>query len=116
MLVQVIATELYQRKARRLLTTEEQEQIVVALQNAPAAHPVIPGTRGARKMRAAAGGQGKRGGVRVIYLYIASLGCIYLLTVYAKGRKENLSNDDKKAIAGLIDAIRRDAGQRRMLS
>jgi len=99
-----------------LLTTEEQDQIVAALQSAPAAHPVVPGTRGARKMRARAGGHGKRGGVRVIYLHMASLGRVYLLTVYAKGRKENLSNDDKKAIAGFIDAIRRDAGKRSGLS
>jgi mRNA-degrading endonuclease RelE of RelBE toxin-antitoxin system len=100
MLVQVIPTKLYLRQAKKLLTTEEQDHIVAALENDPGAHPVIPGTHGARKMRAAAGGRGKRGGVRVIYLYITSPESVYILSVYAKGQKENLSGNEKKIIAG----------------
>jgi mRNA-degrading endonuclease RelE of RelBE toxin-antitoxin system len=116
MLVQVIPTTLYMRQAKKLLTSEEQDQIAASLENDPNAHPVIPGTGGARKMRAAAGGRGKRGGVRVIYLHIPSLESVYLLSVYDKSQKENLSSKEKKAIAGLIDAIRRDTVQRSKLS
>jgi mRNA-degrading endonuclease RelE of RelBE toxin-antitoxin system len=109
MLVDVVPTPVYQRQAKRLLTPDEQDQIVTALEQAPDRYPVIPGTHGARKMRAATQGRGKRGGVRVIYLYLKSTGTVYLLGVYGKSEKTNLSEREKKAIAGFIDAIQRDA-------
>ena len=35
-------------------------------------------------------GQGKRGGVRVIYFTESAKGLIWLLTIYAKSKKENV--------------------------
>jgi hypothetical protein len=60
-----------------------------------AMHPetgkIIPGSGGLRKLRWAARGHGKRGGLRVIYYWWISGDKILLPDLYAKGRKEDLS-------------------------
>ncbi|MBV1914404.1 MAG: type II toxin-antitoxin system RelE/ParE family toxin [Pseudomonadales bacterium] len=56
----------------------------------PDAGDVVPGSGGIRKIRWAAKGQGKRGGVRVIYFATPSRGLLWLLTIYAKSNKENI--------------------------
>jgi len=65
-----------------------------ALQQYLAAHPdagdVIPGTGGCRKLRWAAAGHGRRGGVRVIYFLRLASGQIVLVTMYSKGVRENI--------------------------
>jgi hypothetical protein len=64
----------------------------------PQAGRVIQHTGGARKIRVAAMGHGKSGGARVIYVDILISEKIYLLTAYPKGKKEDLSPDDKRVI------------------
>jgi hypothetical protein len=66
---------------------------------------VIAGTGGARKLRWAAKGQGKRGGVRIIYYYYATEYEIYLITAYAKNQKTDLTTGDKRAIKQLIEVL-----------
>ena len=62
----------------------------------PDAGDVIPGAGGARKLRWAAKGKGKRGGARIIYLYMMVASRIYLLRCYAKNVKADLTADEKK--------------------
>lgn len=69
------------------------------------AHPIIPGTAGARKARMRAKGRGKRGGYRVIY-YLALADTFWLMTIYDKVEKEDLTADATKQIAELVEAIR----------
>ncbi len=72
---------------------------------APTAWPVIAGTGGARKARAARGGRGKSGGARIIYYVVTREDVLYLLDVYAKSAKEDLSDAEKQEIRKLIAAI-----------
>ena len=58
---------------------------------APTAWPVIRGTGGARKARVSRGGRGKSGGARVIYCVVSRRGVLYLLDIYAKSEKEDLT-------------------------
>ncbi len=58
--------------------------------------PVIPGTGGLRKFRIIANNHGKRGGARVCYVDFVLKETIYLITVYSKNEKENLSEAEKK--------------------
>jgi hypothetical protein len=76
----------------------------------PKAGAVIPDTGGVRKLRWGTAGSGKRGGVRVIYLYHDPDRPLYLLTVYAKGRQEDLDPDEKRAVRELAALIK---GKRR---
>lgn len=68
------------------------------------AHPIIPRTGGARKARMSAKGRGKRGGYRVVYYFVLE-NTVWLITIYDKVQKENLSPDEEKIIQGLIEKI-----------
>lgn len=72
----------------------------------PEAGDVIPGTGGVRKVRWARAGTGKRGGARVIYFYHDAGRPLYLLMVYAKARRENLTPDEKRAVGKLAAIIK----------
>ncbi len=60
-----------------------------------AVHPgvgrVIPGSGGLRKVRWAARGRGKRGGLRLIYFWWMADDKILLLDIYAKSQQEDLA-------------------------
>jgi mRNA-degrading endonuclease RelE of RelBE toxin-antitoxin system len=77
----------------------------------PESGAVIPGTGGLRKLRVpdAGRGKGKRGGYRVIYLDVPELGRTYLLGLYGKGEKADLSHDEKKVLKGLVERLKREA-------
>ena len=77
----------------------------------PRSAPVIPGTGGIRKLRWSGSGRGKRGGVRTIYFFHGEIATIYLLTIYAKGDREDLRPADIKAWARLVATIKREARQ-----
>jgi hypothetical protein len=48
---------------------------------------LIPGTGGARKVRFAGRGKGKSGGYRVITFYSGPEVPVFLITLFAKGRR-----------------------------
>lgn len=66
---------------------------------------VIKGTSGARKIRFAMGGKGKRGGGRAIYVAIVEEDRAYMLLAYPKSEQEDLSSADRKAIKAFIDRL-----------
>jgi hypothetical protein len=67
------------------------------------------GHRRARKARAARGGRGKSGGARIIYYVVIRKGVLYLLDVYAKSAKEDLTDAEKHEIRKLVAAIEAQA-------
>ena len=98
----IVPTKTYAKAAGKLFNAAERAATENEIAANPFAWPVIRGTGGIRKARAAAGGKGKSGGVRVIYFYLASPETIYLLTAYPKTRQEDLSADDRKAWAKYV--------------
>lgn len=72
----------------------------------PTAFPVIRGTGGLRKMRFAFANKGKRGGARVCYVDFFVEETIYLITVYPKGEKDNLSDEECNEIKKMIGLLR----------
>lgn len=52
---------------------------------------VIRGSGGVRKVRWLREGTGKSGGIRIVYLTRNEAGEVYLLTLYAKSKSENIS-------------------------
>ena len=88
------------------LDDEDLKDLQNELLSNPQAGDVIQKTGGARKMRIAAKGHGKRGGARVIYVDILVHKKIYLLAAYPKGQKENLPEAEKKSISLLIHSLK----------
>ena len=103
--MKVVATRGYEDRARKLFTPAERATAELEIALAPEAWPVIAGTGGARKARAARGGRGKSGGARIVYYVVTRKGALYLLDVYAKSAKEDLSGAEKNEVRRLIAAI-----------
>ena len=72
----------------------------------PQAGAVIQGLGGVRKIRWAARGKGKSGGVRVIYYWFEVDEQIFLITLYGKSEKEDLSAAELKRIVKLIGELK----------
>jgi hypothetical protein len=84
--------------AEGVLSDDELFAVEDELLKNPEAGDLIPGTGGVRKIRAAIGGRGKRGGARVLYYYVSRRAVIYLIYVYAKNQASDLTADGKKAM------------------
>jgi len=69
------------------------------------AHPILSGTGGARKARMKVHGRGKSGGYRVVY-YLYTENTVWLLTIYDKVSKEDLTAAEEKRILKLIQSIK----------
>ena len=83
------------------------EESYARLQNHLLDHPesgaIIPGSRGLRKVRWAAKGRGKRGGVRVIYYWHVLPEVITFLDIYPKNEKEDLSKREIRLLNMLLE-------------
>jgi hypothetical protein len=101
----VVETEEFLRKAKSLLSESERAELVAFIAANPEAGELIPETGGVRKIRWALPGMGKRGGARVIYYYHSERLPVFLLTAYAKGRKENLSKAEQNAMKRLVPVL-----------
>jgi hypothetical protein len=91
----------YTRRAARLLSDSERQGIVDHLAVFPEAGVLIQGTGGLRKLRWGRRDSGKSGGVRVIYYFHSAQLPLYLLTVFGKGEKANLSRSERNELATL---------------
>ena len=79
-----VETPLFTRLVTDYLSDDEYLKLQQALADNPEAGDLIPGSGGVRKLRWARRGQGKRGGLRVIYYVRTRQGIIWMLTLYAK--------------------------------
>lgn len=92
----VIETPLFLRRAAAAgLFETDRARIVEHLARNPLVGDVIPGTGGVRKVRFALGERGKSGGCRVVHLFAGVDVPILLLTVYGKGERSNLTQDER---------------------
>lgn len=89
----VIETPTFVRLAAQCWSDEQRTAFIDFIAANPEAGDVIPGSGGLRKMRWSGSGRGKRGGVRVIYFSRFADGEIWLLLVYPKSVRENVSPD-----------------------
>lgn len=93
--------------AKRKLNKEDFEDFKKSLAGNPEQGDVIAGTGGIRKVRLKSATKGKSGGFRVCYLYIENRLILFLLFIYAKNEKENLSQSEKAELKQLADSIKR---------
>jgi len=95
----------YIRLADKLLSAEERQDLIDYLALHPKAGDIMDHTGGVRKLRWRRGDQGKSGGVRIIYYYHSEFMPLYLLTLFTKGTKENLTKAERNELADLVDLL-----------
>jgi hypothetical protein len=105
-LITVAETLEYMRCADRLLSGADRMDVVAYLAANPKAGDLMQGTGGVRKLRWGRGGRGKSGGVRVIYYFHSDAMPLYLLTVFGKNERANLSKAERNALAELVRVLK----------
>ena len=101
----VVETQPFARRADDLLTEDERTEIARTISDNPKAGAVMRGTGGVRKLRIALQGRGKRGGARVIYYYYNETVPVFLLAMFAKNEKDNLTKAERNTLKGLAGTL-----------
>ncbi len=70
----------------------------------------MQGTGGIRKLRWSVQGRGKSGGVRIIYYYHNESIPLFLLTLFGKGEKANLTKSESNDLAKITSLIVKSYG------
>lgn len=102
----IVETPVFIRSAKNAGVTEaELDEIKAFLAMTPDAGDEMPGTGGARKLRFAGKGKGKSGGYRVITFYSGEDIPVFLLDIYSKGEKIDLTQDEKNTLRKILGSI-----------
>ncbi len=106
-----IQTREFSRKWDELgLQDEELRMVESEIMEHPEKYPVMKGTGGLCKMRIPLENRGKSGGARVCFVDFVFAETVYLITVYEKKEKDNLSKEERNDIKKLIDALKKSLG------
>ncbi len=102
----VALTHAFLRAAKQAgMAEDEIDELVDVLADDPAAGVEIAGTGGCHKVRFARRGKGKSGGYRVITFFTGESLPLFLITVFSKGERSNLSKAECNALRTLTKAI-----------
>jgi hypothetical protein len=115
-LLTIVETSAFAQRAEQLLTTEEYDDLILYLALHPESGDIVPGTGGVRKVRFAAKGRGKSGGVRAIYYFFDADNPLYALLLYGKNEQSDLAPKQKKEAAAFVARIKAAAMMRRAQS
>ncbi len=105
-LLTVVELPHYIRKAEKLLSADERQAAVSYLAAHPEAGILLQGTGGIRKLRWATGSRGKSGGVRLIYYYHDIRIPLFMITLFAKHERANLSKAERNELSKLVTNLR----------
>jgi mRNA-degrading endonuclease RelE of RelBE toxin-antitoxin system len=109
----VVETPFFLRKAAGLLAEDERLQVIAFVGANPEAGDVIPEAGGVRKVRWAAKGRGKRAGIRVVYYFHNETFPVFMLTVYSKNQKANLTKAERNELKTLVPSLVKTYGKGR---
>jgi len=109
----VVETPSYLVDAERLFSLDERKAIVDRLASDPTCGVGIPGGGGIRKVRFGFGARGKSGGARIVYLFSGANLPIFILAVFAKNEKANLSAAERNALGKMVAVMIEDYRRRR---
>ena len=91
--------------ARRVLTKAERVALINFVAENPTAGDMMQGTGGARKLRWGARGKGKSGGARVITYYAGPDIPVFLMAIFGKDERANLSKAERNELRDVLASI-----------
>ena len=99
----VVETPVFTRRVLKLLTDDDYRLLQHELVARPDVGNIIRGSGGLRKVRWAATGRGKRGGVRVIYYWAVDREIILMLLIYGKNEQDDLTSEQLRLLKRLVE-------------
>jgi mRNA-degrading endonuclease RelE of RelBE toxin-antitoxin system len=99
----IVETSVFTRQVQKFLSDEEYKQLQSELVNRPDVGSVIPGSGGLRKVRWGYQSQGKRGGVRVIYYWVAAHDRLLMLLMYPKNVQDDLTTTQLRTLRQIVE-------------
>jgi len=103
--MEFIETPTFTRMVTDMLSDDEYLDLQNALVEDPGRGDLIKGGGGIRKLRHAVQGRGKSGGVRVIYYWVKDNHQIFMLVVYPKAKKDNLSDKETAILRDYVKGL-----------
>ena len=97
-----IETLIFSKEVQTLLKDDEYKSLQVALLLRPEQGSIIPKSGGLRKVRWSSKGKGKQGGLRVIYYWDNKTESFYMLLIYSKSKKDDLSPDQLQILSQIV--------------
>jgi hypothetical protein len=103
--VTVVEMPEFVRQSEGTVSEQERLALITFLSRHPKAGVIMPGTGGVRKLRMGLHGRGKSGGARVIYYYHNETIPIFLLSLFPKNIKGNLSQAEKNEMRRVVPVL-----------
>ncbi len=97
-----VETPIFTRTIVGLLGDQEYQPLQLALAQRPQLGAVLRGSGGLRKLRWQLPGQGKRGGLRVIYYWDEASETFYMLYAYPKNEQDDLTAKQLQVLRKLV--------------
>lgn len=98
--------------SRAGISAKEREEMVSTIAKDPECGDPIKGAGGARKVRFPGRGKGKSGGYRVIFFYSGDGVPVWLLNVFSKGEKIDLTQSERNTMARELKGLVADYKER----
>ena len=103
----VVETEHYLGKARKILSEKQRDEVVTIVAQKPETGEVMQGTGGVYKFRyASQESKGKSGGARIIHLPLVTRSKVYLLDIFEKNDKVNLTKSERNEMAKIVKVMK----------
>ncbi|WP_147073776.1 type II toxin-antitoxin system RelE/ParE family toxin [Sulfuriferula plumbiphila] len=103
--MEFIETPTFTRMVTALLSDDEYRELQNELVEDPERGDLIKGGGGIRKLRYAMQGRGKSGGVRLIYYWVKDNHQIYMLVVYPKSKKDDLTDQETAILRNYVKEL-----------
>lgn len=101
-----VEASIFTAELPRWLSDDEYRGLQTYLVEHPDTGDLIRGSGGLRKIRWAAKGRGKSGGVRVIYYWAKAPQHIYFLTLYGKSERDDLDAATLRRIGKYLELLK----------